>query len=157
METDSRTFTTFLTFCFAAVGAVLGIINTVYNLSQSRLKLKVSPSHLIFPGSASLMHGIEVTNLSTFAVTIREVGMTIRWCHPLKKRCPVIQPMVLDGGSWPRRLEPRESITLGFDPTGLGESFGRVYAWTACGAFRYGTSPAFKQMCKNLKVGESSA
>jgi hypothetical protein len=156
MKFEPMTFTTFLTVAFAAVGAVLGIINTLYNLNQRRLKLKVSPSHLIPPDTERILHGIGVTNLSTFAVTIQEVGMTIRWHHPLKKRAAIIHPLVLDGGSWPRRLEPRESVTLGFDPAGFRGSFPRVYAWTACGEFRYGTSPAFKQLRKKMETGESS-
>jgi hypothetical protein len=156
MNTDSKAIQTFLTICFAAVGAVLGVINTLYNLNQRRLKLKVSPSHLLSPSSERIIHGIAVTNLSTFAVTISEVGMTVRWRHPLKKRAAIIQPMVLDGGKWPRRLEPRESVTLGFDPAGFTGTFGRVYAWTACGEFRYGTSPAFRQLRKSLKTGESA-
>jgi hypothetical protein len=157
MEIDSKPLMTLLTICFAAIGAVLGIINTLYNLNQRRVKLKISPSHLIFPNSTTpLMHGIEVTNLGTFAVTIKEVGMTVSWCRPLKKRAPILTPMVLDGGRWPRRLEPRESVSLAFDPSGLTGSFGKVYAWTACGEFRYGSSPAFRQLRKKLKTGESS-
>jgi hypothetical protein len=152
---DSKTITTVLTMCFAAVGAVLGIINTLHNLNQRRLKLRVSPRHVILPSTERMMHGIEVINLSTFAVTIQEVGMTVQWHHPLKKRAAILKPLVLDGGSWPRRLEPRESVTLGFDPAGFRGSFPKVYAWTACGEFRYGTSPAFEQLRRKLETGKS--
>lgn len=66
-----------ITFAIALLGAVLGLINTWHSLDKSRVKLKVVPAHAIPVGGADpwLQFCIEVTNLSTFPVTVHEVGV----------------------------------------------------------------------------------
>jgi hypothetical protein len=55
-------------------------------------------------------------------------------------------PFVVDNKPWPRRLEPRESVTVYF----LGNykfprNLGRAYATTDCDVQRFGDSPALQK------------
>src|SRR5678815_1261184 len=88
------------TLSCAVVGAVLGIINTWHGLNQRRVKLKVLPK-VAYPISHSGEFGpemgcIEVTNLSTFPVTVRDVGFTIDGDPRTHARAAIIQPIVQD-------------------------------------------------------------
>ena len=145
------------TLCFAAVGAVLGVINTVHNLNQKRVRLKVIPKYA-FPVSAQGELGqemacIEVVNLSTFAVTITEVGFTIDG-HPRKgKRAALPQPLLFDGKPWPRRLEPRQSVSTYFELHKLPRKIGKAYAFTDCLETELGDSPALAQLRDKLCLG----
>ena len=93
---------------------------------------------------------IEVTNLSAFPVTVREVGFTINGGLRKKTRAVISLPIVRDGGSWPRRLESRASVSLYFDWGGLKHNNKRAYILTDCGTVGYGNSPALKSMRKRL-------
>ena len=68
------------TISCAVLGAVLGVINTWHGLNQRRVKLKVVPmvAYPIVYGRKfdQEMGCVDVTNLSTFPVTLREVGFT---------------------------------------------------------------------------------
>jgi len=136
-----------VTLAIAVLGAVLGLVNTWHQLDRSRVKLRVRPKHAIPVGAADprLTFCIEVTNLSAFAVTIEEAGVFYRGTD---SRGAYTQPVLLDGGSWPRRLEPRSSVTVyGQSPIGKpGHPLKCAYARTACGVTRNGNSPAFKQL-----------
>ena len=136
-----------ITLALAALGAVLGVMNTWQALNANRVRLRVKPAHAI--SSSGLMFSIEVVNLSAFAVTVSEVGFTIDGNTIKKRRAAIPSPILLDGGSWPRRLETRESTSLYFDTAllaGHGRRLGRAYACTACGEVSYGTSPAAEQL-----------
>lgn len=135
-----------VTFAMAVLGAALGLINTYLAIDKSRVKLRVVPKHAIPVGSAapSLTFCIEVTNLSAFAVTIEEVGVQLSG---------TTHRVVLDGrgtfdGGWPRRLEPRMSVTVYSPPprSQRGARLKTAYATTACGVTRTGSSPAFRQL-----------
>jgi hypothetical protein len=136
-----------ITLAIALLGAVLGIINTWHALDASRVKLKVVPGHAIPVGGAnpSIDFYITVTNLSTFPVTIREVGIIY---GGMDKRGVFVNPFLADGGSWPRRLEPRSAISVyGQRPDPIpGHPIRRAYAETDCGIRRYGQSPALRQI-----------
>jgi hypothetical protein len=60
----------------AAVGAVLGVMNTWNALSQRRVRLIVRPALAYFTGGGPPMFSISVTNMSSFPLTISEVGFT---------------------------------------------------------------------------------
>jgi hypothetical protein len=147
------------TFSIAGIGAVLGVINLLHLLDRSRVKLRVVPkSGFKGPGRVYTHRDkwmpdsfpcIEVINLSDFAVTIEEVGFTLP--HTADRRVASCSPLVLDNKPWPRRLEPRESVTAYLDPEGLHADIGKAYAETACGERRFGTSPAFKELRQLLK------
>lgn len=146
------------TISAAAVGAVLGIMNTWNSMNLRRVRLRVRPAHAIVPHLQDAMFVIEVTNLSAFPVTVREVGFTIgskRADNGSRAAVPV--PIVPDGKPWPRRLEAREAVSLLVPVASLygdGSILGRAYAHTACGEFRYGSSPALKQLSDAVRKGE---
>ena len=139
-----------VTLSIAVLGAALGVINTWQALDKSRVKLRVRPKHVIPVGAADprLTFCIEVTNLSSFAVTIEETGVFYRGTD---KRGAYTRPILLDGDDWPRRLEARSSVTVyGQPPTSEGgHPLKCAYARTACGVTRTGTSPALKQLAKS--------
>jgi hypothetical protein len=134
-----------------AIGTVLGVVNTWYAFYRKRVKLKVNPQSA-FPGEAgmyvtSVEHTpfstlcIEVINLSEFAVTINDVGFTL----PERNRAHIPHPIILEKKKdWPRRLEPRESVTLYLNISDVPPLIGRAYAKTACGTTCFGDSRALK-------------
>ena|SRR5665213_2429941 len=99
-----------VTLAVAIVGAVLGILNTWKAYDRDRPKLRVIPKHAIPVGAADprLTFRIEVVNLSAFALTVNEVGV---FYSGTGRRGAILQPVLHDDGSWPRRLEPRSSVT----------------------------------------------
>ena len=134
-----------ITLAIAVLGAVLGIINTWHGLDKSRVKLRVRPAHAIFGADPNLTFCIEVTNLSAFAVTVCDVGVFYKG---IDRRGSIVQPFLADGGRWPRRLEPRSSVTVYTQmPSSSPEQRIRcAYARTECGHTKTGTSPALKQI-----------
>jgi len=136
-----------VTLAIAILGAVLGVINTWHALDRSRVKLKVLPAHAIPVGGADprLKFCIGVTNLSAFPVTIKEVGVLYKGTD---RRGVFIDPFLMDGGSWPRRLEPRSSVTVyGQKPDSTpGLRIRCAYATTDCGHTKKGNSPALRQI-----------
>ena len=138
-----------VTLSLAVLGAVLGLINTWHGLDKSRVKLKVLPAHSIPVGAANpaLSFCIEVTNLSAFAVTVHDVGV---FYYGTKQRGSYVQPVLIDGGPWPRRLEPRSSVTVyGTRPESSADHRIKcAYARTECGVTKTGTSPALKQLAR---------
>lgn len=135
------------TLTIAVLGAVLGVINIWHQLDRTRVKLRVVPKRAIPYGGvdARLTFCMEITNLSAFAVTVEEVGVLYQGTD---SRSAYTQPIVIDRGSWPRRLESRESVTVFGQPPSakLGNPLKCAYARTACGVVRTGSSPAFRQM-----------
>lgn len=139
-----------VTLAIAVLGAVLGVINTWHGLDKSRVKLKVRPAHAIPVGGANpnINFSIEVTNLGAFAVTICDVGV---FYHGTDKRGSFIRPILADGGTWPRRLEPRSAVTIyGQRPESLpGHKIRCAYAITECGVTKTGNSPALRQIAND--------
>ncbi len=138
-----------ITLSIAILGAVLGLINTWHGLDKSRVKLKVRPAHAIPVGGTNptLTFCIEVTNLSSFAVTVYDVGV---FYNGTDRRGSIVQPVLIDGGKWPRRLEPRSSVTVyGQRPDSPPHKRIKcAYARTECGVTKTGTSPALKQISR---------
>lgn len=88
---------------------------------------------------------VEVVNLSKFAIVISEVGLREgRWA-----RAVLTRPILLHGEEWPKRLEPRESVTAYFDVSTSRDyqftSRTRAYATTACDFTKAATSGALKE------------
>lgn len=136
-----------ITFAIAVLGAVLGVINTWIGLDKSRVKLKVVPAHAIPLGGtdARLQFCLTITNLSAFAVTIDDAGLLYKQSS---NRGSLIKPVFGDGGGWPRRLEPRSSVTLYAhrpEPDGT-HPIRTAYARTACGVTITGNSAALRQI-----------
>lgn len=146
----------FVTIILATIGTVLGCVNTVDLLNRRRVRLRVVPKSAVphhggaLTASTKHLPGgevcIEVINLSSFPVTIDEVGFTL----PGRTRLAVIEPILPDSGGWPRRLEPREAVTVYADTTTLSPNIGKAYARTACGVTRFGKSPALDGLKRRL-------
>lgn len=137
-----------ITLGVALLGAGLGVMNTWQAISASRIKLRVKPAYAIAMPHGQSMFSIEVVNLSNFAVTISEVGFTLNGKSLDRVRAAVVQPILLDGGPWPRRLEAREAVSVYMDPNYVvqpGNKIGKAYARTACGEARFGVSGALRQ------------
>lgn len=138
-----------ITLSIAILGAVLGLVSTWHTLDRSRLKLKVRPAHAIPYGAAdpNINFCIEVTNLSDFAVTMKEVGFFYRG---IKSRGAIVRPVLVDGGTWPRRLESRTSVTIYCHVSGenIDKNIKVAYATTECGRTKTGNSPALKQLAR---------
>lgn len=134
-----------LTLSVALLGAALGIMNTWHAISQRRVRLCVKPAYAIGVPNGEISFSIEVVNLSSFPVTLAEVGFAMRG----GKRLAVTQPFFVDGGPWPRRLESREAMSAYFDPAEIAvhrQPIGKAYTRTTCGEIAYGSSPALRQL-----------
>lgn len=122
----------------AVVGMVLGIYNFVRARAADRVDLRVVPKASSYRGNGpggkefyfhnrdayDLNHAtsppdtlsLEIINLSKFPITVDEVGLMPSWS---RRRMALVTPIIMDGGTWPRKLEPRESVMVGFDATKL--------------------------------------
>ena len=107
-----------VTMSVALVGAVLGVMNTWNAMDQKRVRLRVSPRvavPVIDGEFGKTMGCIEVINLSSFPVSIHEVGFTLRRNSRKGNRLTIVQPITNDGRPLARRLESRQSVTAYFD------------------------------------------
>ena len=152
--TDFATWKEPLTLVMAAIGCFLGVMNTWNAMSQRRLRLRVSPVHVIPVGNGPLRFGIEIVNLSAFPVNTEEVGFFVKG-KPKGRRVPITACFVTDGGQWPRRLETRSAVTVAFNPRDIISGrvrLDRAYVRTACGHYVKGTSGALDQLKKEIAL-----
>lgn len=137
-----------VTVSIAAVGAVLGVINTLHSLDQKRVKLRVVPkfAHFVIDGHLGDEVGcIEVVNLSAFPVTLSEMGFTVGHNTARKgDRAVITGPLTADRKSWARRLDSREALTGYFDLSSLPYDIGKAYVKTDCDEVGYGVSATFQ-------------
>ena len=94
------------------------------------------------------MMGIEVINLSAFAVTVMEVGFALQGEDVCKGvRAASITPRLIDGKPWPRRLEAREAVsTYNNVPSDQGQPVRAAYARLASGEVITGKGPVIKKL-----------
>ncbi|MGH8625237.1 MAG: hypothetical protein ACREYC_08205 [Gammaproteobacteria bacterium] len=136
-----------LAFGLGLLGTVLGVINLWRTFDRDRVKLRVTPkvAYPVNMGDDRPRLCVEVVNLSTFPVTVSDVGFTV-WFS--RSRMAIIDPILLDRKPWPRRLEPREAFTVYCSPSLAGEPglqrVRRAYAKTDCGETRYGRSKGLR-------------
>lgn len=142
-----------VTISAASVGAILGIMNTWNAMNQKRVRLKVVPSFAFTTPGMAEMFAIEVINLSSFPVTVHEIGFTLDSNRANRgPRAAIPIPFFPDQKPWPRRLEAREAVTGYFEtPSDMLGKIGQAYAKTSCGEVRYGTNPALKQLKARLQ------
>lgn len=143
-----------LTFGIALVGAVLGVINTWKAINRDRPKLRVTFKHAIPIGGADsrIRYCIEVLNLSTFPLTVTEIGVLLRGT---KARGAVTNPILIDGGSWPRRLEPRSTVTGYLREDAFSREQHPIrcaYAKTDCDLIVQGRSGAMRQVANEVNA-----
>lgn len=146
----------YLTMTAAMVGAVLGVMNMWNTINQRRVRLRVSPMNTLSMPDGRRGFGIEVVNLSAFAVTVNEVGFEIGGRNVTNSpRAVVAYPELRDGKPWPRRLEPREEVSVHLNiqdmETHRGKKLGGAYATTACDVTRYGNNPALDKLRDELR------
>ena len=144
-----------LTIGLGAVGAVLGVMNTWKDLSQRRVRLVVRPTFAFPTNGAAPMLSMSVTNLSSFPITINDVGFTGWRGGKRGKRLVITGPRTMDDKPWPRRLESREevSVYLDFDDVPRDRKLlARAYAHTACGEYAYGDSGGVRQAVMSGKL-----
>jgi hypothetical protein len=138
-----------ITSAFAAVGAVLGVINTWQALDQKRVRLRVVPK-LAYPfvggDFGETMGCIEVVNLSAFPVSINEIGFTLGGDPRKTKRLAITSPSTSDRQPFARTLQPRHSVTGYFDLNRIVPEIRKAYVRTDCDEVAYGVSPALKHM-----------
>jgi hypothetical protein len=131
----------------ALLGAALGVLNTWNSINQRKVRLRVRPAYAIAVPSGNIGFSIEVVNLSSFPIIIRDVGLTIPKLFGEPTRMAITDPIVTDGKGLPRRLESREAVSFYFDPYIFrGKKIGKAYAKTSCGETEYGTSQALRQL-----------
>lgn len=149
---------------FVAMG--LGIYNLVIERAKRKVRVQVKPKAVIrrvndpftrlegmvtSSNEFNLDHideyfAIEAINLSTFPVTIDSIGFKL---SGKTERMAIVQPVVIDGGKWPRKLEPRESVTFYASLTQILCDPGTAkikyaFAETSCGVLCKGTSGALR-------------
>jgi hypothetical protein len=154
---DTLPWKDFITLSAALLGAGLGIMNTWNAMSQRRVRVRVNPTFTLTVDGDPLGFSIEVVNLSTFPLTIAEIGFEAG----RGRRVIVQAPRFLDGGNLPRRLDSREAASALFTPQNFGVppagiTLGKAYVRTACGRTIYGDSPArrqFAQMITEISEG----
>ena len=148
-----------------SIGAVLGIMNTWRQMQREKVCLRVTPMLVvpqengnIFSTTNNILHeiatdeesgfGIEVVNLSEFAVTISHVG----FLQKNGKLDPLIDAQTLNyEDRSPQRLEPRTVYRLTFSLSQElcdWKNVKKAYAKTQCGEMRYGNSEALKGVVK---------
>lgn len=152
-------------------GMMLGIYNFFNERAKRKIKLKVTPKSAAafgtwIDGQRSIKTSnntfsikgqpddlvIEIINFSAFPVSICEVGLRARG---KKNRFAVPRPELLDGGSWPRRLEPRQQVIANIDWSNLLDKDGAsriytAYAATECGSEILGSSRALKALVREM-------
>ena len=134
-----------LTLGIAVLGAALGVINTWNSLRSSRVRLRVTPKWALTPDWTGL--SIDVVNLSSFPVTITEVGFTLgRSLSRLPRRVPIPHHSVVHGPALPVVLQPRDLLDVVFSCEWVGSlRIHSAYALTASGEIARGNSGALRQ------------
>ncbi|TAM42066.1 hypothetical protein EPN54_01410 [bacterium] len=139
-----------ITFGIAVVGAILGIINTVYAIDKDRIKLRVRPVFGYTVGAPHLKEkyiGVEIINLSIFPVSIAEAGFML---EKTTQRAAILNPLTHKGViSLPYKLPSREKITLYADYDYMIDDpylIKCVYCATECGLVTKGKSKAINHI-----------
>lgn len=163
---NSKDITEVVTAVAAFVGMGLGLYNLVIERSKRKVKVQIIPKAVIRrvndpftqlegivtssnefdPVHIDEYFAIEAINLSTFPIVIDSIGFRV---SGKTERMEIVRPVVLDGGKWPRKLEPRESVTfyaslaqILCDPGSA--SIKCAFAETSCGVLCKGTSGALR-------------
>jgi hypothetical protein len=146
-----------ITLSIAVLGAALGLLNTWNAISVRRVRLVVKTTvvYRLDDLDSPNKLGIEVINLSAFAVTVLEVGFLL---SGTTKRASETLPEVIDGKAWPRRLEAREAVS-----TFLGQPNDRrfavraAYARLASGEIITGKGRVIRQLRAAMLQGDAAS
>jgi hypothetical protein len=125
-----------ITISIAAVGAVLGIINTWNSINQRRVRLRVVPKHAFFG------------NIGSAAGEMVCIEVTISGDPKKAQRISIMAPLTADHKPIARTLQSRQSVTGYFEANCLHPGIKKAYARTDCGVMVIGNSPALKSIRK---------
>jgi hypothetical protein len=122
-------------FSIGAAGTLLGVLNYWRTWEKDRVRVRVRAGISLTVGRHGSEKGlfVEAVNLSNFPVTITSVRFLVEgtdWVLHL-------MPPFLNGENLPKRLEPRDAISLYTSSEVLGDprtmTIKDVVACTACG------------------------
>lgn len=174
-DIEITTLVTAIVGAGTGIGALaLSIVNTCMQLSKNRVKLRIVPmialkgdgegiwatSGFPFPDTMNAIKQkqhrlcVEVTNLSSFAVTIQKVGFGK--FKLVEDGINIPFPIVMKNKNrWPLKLESRESDLLmlktGSDLPIDDLDKNCAFVATECGHIAYGTSCVFNAYVEELK------
>lgn len=131
-------------------GAVLGVYNAIVARDARKVKLKIVPGWSLAPSYIGF--SIEVVNQSTFGVTVDQIGFLERGS---KRTITIANPILGDGGKWPRKLGSQEAVNVYFDlhSLPLGAHLGDAFAQTVSDERRTGTTAAMQQLARLVRSG----
>jgi len=146
------TWTNWVTFAIALLGAVLGAYNTWQGWKDRSVRFRVRPKQAIGPDCPMpTCLAIDVTNLSSFPITIEEVGLTVGTPKGTSPRRTMIPSGNILAGKLPARIEPRHSASIiGWASELPIEHYDHAYAKTSGGEISFGTSPALLQWVNSV-------
>ena len=98
-------------------------------------------------------YAFEIINLSKFRVTVSGVGFLN---SKNNQRASIPSPIMYDEGAWPRKLEPRESVTLYADLDSILKMksikyVDSAFASTSCNHIEKGVSNSLTQLVRYAK------
>ena len=158
----------------AALGASLGLFNSWQNWRHHRVRIRVTPITVTVKRTVArdshggeitqpfLSPGVAIVNLSSFPVTLEEVGYELKAGETYRlsridapARWSTMGSPILE--ELPKRLEARSSIRLSWwdeDEQSLkGKRINRAYARTACGTLSHGRNRTLRKMASRLAQG----
>ena len=164
-------FSKYVTTGAAFIGMFLGIYNIWVAHSSRKLKLKIIPKSITLQPDDNQIGGsiivnsidefneitgefiIEVINMSYFPVIVNQVGFKLN-IRP--DSFIIAHPIIKDNGTWPRKLEHRDSVSLYCSLSDLinsprSISSKNAFAKTTCGTTHTGTSVALKKLVEFIK------
>jgi hypothetical protein len=149
----------------ATIGMALGIYNFFKERRKDKVRLKITPKSVMQiidgerrhsltntgefnPNRNAGLFGMDIVNMSQFPVTIKHAGFIRKGTD---NRLTIVIPIIDDGKEWPRKLEPREAVSIYGNLHELIKSnslhlIKSAYAETACGHVGKGTSGALKDL-----------
>lgn len=150
--TAAMTWTSWVTFGIALLGAGFGVFNIWQSWRDRSVRIRVRVTQAVgLGGPAPTCLSIGVTNLGSFPITIVEVGLTVdRPRGSLPKRA-MIPPQSIINGQLPMKVEPRHSDSvIGWASELPAEHYDHAYARTSGGEIGFGTSPALLQWVSSI-------
>ena len=126
---DTKDVLSWGTLAIAVLGAVLGLLNTWRALSGDRVRLR---TRLVVEVPSGLLLGLEVVNLSSFPITLAEVGVIYRGAG---RKGELLNYGKVDGVALPVRIEARDMVRVASDflPKDYSRHH-RFFATSACGS-----------------------
>lgn len=162
----------------AGVGTGLGIFNSWHAWKLRTVNIRAIPTavkvwralHQGPTGNPILGHflvpGVEVINLRSFPVTVKEVGYEVKdgTTHPLSEIDASLRWTQTGAGTipivekLPQRLEPRASLRMAWpendEPNLRGKQIRRAYVKTVCGTTARARSSALTELAWKMTHGE---